>query len=80
MLGRCPLSMSPLGARPELATPICTDTPVACRVIHCEHDKDYGDKARPSVIGSVHGGAGVLSGYLFDNITVEGPVFRPIGL
>ena len=43
-------------------------------VIHVEHAKDYGDRARPSVIGAVHGGSGHLSGYYFTNITVEGPV------
>ena len=32
------------------------------------------------MIGSVHGGKGRLSGYTFENITVEGPVFRPFGL
>ena len=31
-------------------------------VIHVEHDHDYGDDARPSVIGSVHGGAGTIGG------------------
>ena len=49
-------------------------------VIHVEHAKDYGDRARPSVIGAVHGGSGVLSGFVFRNITVEGPAFRPFGI
>ena len=48
-------------------------------VIHVEHDHDYGDDARPSVFGSVHGGAGTIGGYIFRNVTVEGDVFRPVG-
>eukprot|EP00729_Bicosta_minor_P015703 gene15703-4375_t len=49
-------------------------------VIHVEHTKDYGDQARPSVIGAVHGGVGRIGEYHFRNITVEGDVFRPIGI
>ena len=49
-------------------------------VIHVEHLKDYGDRARPSVIGAVHGGVGRIGGYHFSNITVEGGVFRPVGI
>eukprot|EP00035_Acanthoeca_spectabilis_P034741 m.30776 g.30776 ORF g.30776 m.30776 type:complete len:489 (+) comp6836_c0_seq2:56-1522(+) len=51
-----------------------------CTVIHVEHFKDYGDHARPSVIGAVHGGTGRLSDYSFSNITVEGDVYRAVGL
>ena len=35
---------------------------------------------RPSVIGAVHGGVGRIGGYRFSNITVEGSVFRPVGI
>jgi len=52
-----------------------------CTVIHVEHQWDYGDNppARPAVFGAVHGGAGYLSQFSFQNIIVEGPVFRPFG-
>lgn len=52
-----------------------------CTVVHVEHQHDYGDNppARPAVFGSVHGGAGHLSQFHFENIVVEGPVFRPFG-
>ena len=54
-------------------------TCVDSNVIHVEHDHDYGDNARPSVIGSVHGGKGRLTNISFSNITVEGDVYRPFG-
>lgn len=44
-----------------------------CDVIHCEHSEDANNRA---IFNSIHGGAGNLSGYLFENIRIEGDVFR----
>lgn len=44
-----------------------------CDVIHCEHEQDANNAA---VFSAVHGGAGNLSNYLFEDIRIEGDVFR----
>jgi len=51
-----------------------------CTVVHVEHAWDFGDRARPAVFGAVHGGRAALRGYLFEDIDVEGPVWRAFGL
>jgi len=49
-----------------------------CSVVHVEHSGDFfGARA---VFGSVHGGKGRLSGYRFEEIEVEGAVYRPFGI
>lgn len=55
-------------------------TVIDCTVIHVEHDHDYGDNARPAVFGAVHGGPGHISMFRFENIVIEGPVLRLVGL
>ena len=44
-----------------------------CDVIHCEHVKEANNAA---IFSAVHAGAGNLSNYLFDDIRIEGDVFR----
>lgn len=44
-----------------------------CDVIHCEHSEDANNRA---IFNSVHGGGGNLSGYLFQDIRIEGDVYR----
>jgi len=47
-------------------------------VVHVEHTGDtHGARA---VVGAVHGGTAHLSNYRFENLVVEGPVFRPFGI
>lgn len=48
-------------------------------VIHVEHTSDAANCPR-SVIGASHGGTGDLSNYNFENITVEGSIYRAVGL
>lgn len=49
-------------------------------VVQCEHAKDFGDNARPSIFGAVHGANGHLSGYVFERIVVEPRVVHPFGI
>lgn len=48
-------------------------------VVNVEHKGDGAVGSR-SVFGAVHGGTAHLSGYRFENIVVEGPVFRGFGI
>lgn len=44
-----------------------------CDVIHCEHHEEANNRA---IFNAIHGGEGNLSGYYFENIRIEGDVFR----
>ncbi len=44
-----------------------------CDVIYCEHSVDANNRA---IFNAIHGGEGNLSDYLFENIRIEGDVFR----
>ncbi len=48
-----------------------------CDVIRVEHYKEANNRA---VFGSIHGGSGNLSDYIFENIRIEGPIFRLVKL
>ena len=48
-----------------------------CDVIRVEHFREANNRA---VFGSIHGGSGNLSDYVFENIRVEGPIFRLVKL
>jgi hypothetical protein len=46
-------------------------------VIHVEHEHDFPNlKGNPAVFGAMHGGKGNLKDIWFENIVIEGPVFR----
>ena len=44
-----------------------------CDVIHCEHHEEANNRA---IFNAIHGGEGNLSNYLFEDIRIEGDVFR----
>lgn len=44
-----------------------------CDVVYCEHSQDANNRA---IFNAIHGGEGRLSDYLFENIRIEGDVFR----
>jgi len=44
-----------------------------CDVIHCEHSVEANNRA---IFNAIHGGEGDLSDYLFEDIRIEGDVFR----
>lgn len=50
---------------------------VNCDVVHCEHREEGLERA---IFSAVHGGEGKLSNYHFENIRIEGDVFRLVKL
>jgi len=48
-----------------------------CDIVFCEHAIDANNRA---IFNAIHGGEGNLSDYLFENIRIEGDIFRLIKL